>query len=86
MAGFFLHYDTSRNNCRRHALANVIKAVTSATKRSQELGQGLGELKYLYKNQKTEKKKKGRRGFCEVKLINYQKGLNFLKAILKRIK
>jgi len=53
MAGFFLHYDTSRNNCRRHALANVIKAVTSATKR---LGQGLGELKYLYKNQKKEKK------------------------------
>jgi len=30
-----------------------LKAVTSATKR---LGQGLGELKYLYKNQKKEKK------------------------------
>jgi len=42
--------------------ANVIKAVTSATKR---LGQGLGELKYLYKNQKKEKKIKGRRGFYE---------------------
>jgi len=39
-----------------------LKAVTSATKR---LGQGLGELKYLYKNQKKEKKIKGRRGFYE---------------------
>lgn len=29
--------------------ANIIKAVTQATKRAQELGHGHGEIKYIYK-------------------------------------
>ncbi len=68
--------------------ANVIKAVTMATKRSQELGQGLGEIKYLYKKKSLEKVsgKKGKRGFCEVKLTKFKGGISFLKFMLKSIK
>ena len=64
--------------------ANVIKAVTSATKRSQELGQGKGEIKYLYKTQKGDKKPK--KGFCEVKVNSYLKGFGLLRTLLRRLR
>ena len=69
--------------------ANVIKAVTSASKRSQELGQGLGEIKYLYKKNNLENaqgKKHGKKGFCQVKSMTYECGFRFLRSLLKSIK
>lgn len=65
--------------------ANVIKAVTSATKRSQELGKGLGEIKYLYKQKKLENDK-GSKGFCEIKIMKNSFGIRILRGLLKKIK
>lgn len=53
--------------------AHIIKAVTQATKRAQELGQGHGEIKYIYKK-KHEKNlgSKPTKGFS-----SWNKNINF---------